>query len=140
MSKNKGCIETIAETIMEKVKQFSDSPFMIIMLLQYIKEYKLKRFHQRKAMRKNIDVYYRAIENVINNSKLNLALLQSKDEFSSIIPQEWFSVQSVEPSQNQEACFTIDFSKIQELNHEYFTGQNADDFGDDDEKESDESE
>ena len=60
---------------MEKVKQFSDSPFMIIMLLQYIKESKLKRFHQRKAMRKNIDVYYRAIENVINNSKLNLALL-----------------------------------------------------------------
>lgn len=53
---------------MEKVKLFSDSPVNMCLILYYIKQTKMQRFHYRDTMNKNINAYYRAVENIINNS------------------------------------------------------------------------
>lgn len=42
-----------------------DDSYLVI-LMQYIRETKLRRIHQREVLGKNVGAYYRAIENMLN--------------------------------------------------------------------------
>jgi len=73
---------------MEKVKLFADSPVNMLLLLYYMKETKLRRFHIRATMNKNIEAYYRGVENLINNSRFKKLLLQNEGQnfLTNIVP------------------------------------------------------
>lgn len=78
---------------MEKVKQYSDSPVSILLMLYYIKESKLERFYEREALSKEVDAYYRGVENILNNSRLTQTLLGSPKGLNllrSLIPEKFY--------------------------------------------------
>jgi len=79
---------------MEKVKLYADSPVNILLLLYYVKETKMRRFHDRDTMNKNIDAYYRGSENLINNSRFKDILLirEQSDFLTNIVPMEFFNI------------------------------------------------
>ena len=54
----------------EKVNEFIDRPIMKVMILEYLRQTQMKRVHQRKTLCKNVNAYYRAMENIINISQL----------------------------------------------------------------------
>ena len=60
---------------MEKVKSFVDNPSFIILCLQYLKSNRLQNMQKRRVLIKNCDIYYRAFENLINNSKFKNCIL-----------------------------------------------------------------
>ena len=52
----------------ERIKKFADSPTLIITLLQYLKNSKMKRMHEKAILKTSTRSYYRAVENLINLS------------------------------------------------------------------------
>jgi len=78
---------------MEKVHHFSNSPTFLLLLLQYVKDTKLRRIHQRSSMRINPAAYYRALENIIDNSRFNTTIFTGEGE---IILKNAFQTQSFE--------------------------------------------
>ena len=50
----------------EKLIIFIKDDSFLALLLNYIRETQRQRFHQRSVLRKNVNAYYRAIENMIN--------------------------------------------------------------------------
>jgi hypothetical protein len=51
-----------------KMKEYVDEPILILLTIQYLKDTKMQRIHQRDVLQKNYSTYYRAMENIINNS------------------------------------------------------------------------
>ena len=51
------------------MRSFSNDIYLIMIILQYIKDTKLTRIKDREVLNKNSDNYYRAIENMLNHSK-----------------------------------------------------------------------
>jgi len=101
---------------MEKVKKFSDNNIFMLLLLYYVKKSELKRIHQSVTMRKNISVYYRAIENLINNSRYNHQLLAQEGQMGCIIdnilPKEWYTI--TKGGKNER--YIISLEKVHEAN------------------------
>jgi len=54
---------------MEKLGKFSNSIYFMILVLFYLKKTQMQRLHQRQVYQKSIENYYRAAENMINQSK-----------------------------------------------------------------------
>jgi len=67
----------------EKLFFFVDELDLIIILLEYIKKTRMKRCHHMMSLRLNSTCYYRALENLINESchqsKITQALLHHKE-------------------------------------------------------------
>ena len=64
----------------EKLIIFIKDDTFLTLLLHYISETKLERFHQRQVLSKNLKAYYRAIENMINLSEKNVDLIDIFNE------------------------------------------------------------
>ena len=52
----------------EKLQLFANDIIFLILMLQYLKQDKMKRIHTRSVLSKNASSYYRAVENLLNNS------------------------------------------------------------------------
>ena len=54
----------------------------------------MRRFHERATLNKNIDAYYRAAENLINNSRFKKLLLENQGEnfLTNIVPPSMFKI------------------------------------------------
>lgn len=61
----------------EKMKFYVDDPILMLIALQYMKQTKMRRIHKRTVLRKNIDQYYRAFENMINISPYRPILIEA---------------------------------------------------------------
>ena len=61
---------------LDKMKSYVDDPILILFTLQYIKDTRLERIHEKDSLRKNIPAYYRAMENIINESTFKLKCIQ----------------------------------------------------------------
>ena len=55
----------------EKLTKFLAEDSFLLILLQYLKESKMQRIHQRTVLAKNKAAYYRALENMFNFSEKN---------------------------------------------------------------------
>ena len=55
----------------EKIQLFANDNICLILLLQYLKQQKMTRVHERTVLAKNASSYYRAVENILNNSNVN---------------------------------------------------------------------
>ena len=53
----------------EKLLNYLSKDTFLVIMLSYIKDTQLQRFHQRPVLTKNVAAYYRAIENMINFSE-----------------------------------------------------------------------
>ena len=53
---------------MDKMKNFVNDPLLMLFTLQYIKDTGMSRIHWKESLMKNIPAYYRAVENMINES------------------------------------------------------------------------
>jgi len=53
---------------MEKINCFVNHPYFMVILLDYLKVTKMSRIYQRDVLIKNLNNYYRAVENMINVS------------------------------------------------------------------------
>ena len=65
---------------LDKVKQYIDNPAFMIITLQYLKETRMHRIHQRQVLSRYCDKNYRALENMINNSNFKDCILSNKQE------------------------------------------------------------
>jgi hypothetical protein len=52
----------------EKLLKILDNDAFLIIILSYIKDSRMERFHQRPVLQKNLGAYYRCIENMLNFS------------------------------------------------------------------------
>ena len=95
---------------MEKVQHFSNNPMFLILLVKYLKESEMKRVHQRKTMRKTSVTYYRALENIINNSSHKSILLshQGLELLNQLLPSEWYEILNEETSDNNNESVNKD--------------------------------
>ena len=55
---------------------FIDDPSFMIICLSYLKETKMLRIHKREILARNADRYYRVFENLINTSRLQVAIVE----------------------------------------------------------------
>jgi hypothetical protein len=60
----------------EKLLNYLCKDTFIVMLLSYVKDTSLERFHQRPVLMKNVGAYYRSIENMINYSERKEMILK----------------------------------------------------------------
>jgi len=70
-SKKESVLETyklIFRFSIEKLLHYLSNDSFLVILLSYIQDSQLQRFHQRPVLMKNMGAYYRAIENMINFS------------------------------------------------------------------------
>ena len=54
---------------LEKLMFFSEETELMVMLLQYLVDTKLERVHTKESLSPNATCYYRAVENLLNESK-----------------------------------------------------------------------
>ena len=53
----------------DKLSNYLKDDSFLIIIMQYLKDTQLQRFHQRNVLQKNLGAYYRSIENMINFSE-----------------------------------------------------------------------
>jgi RNase P protein component len=58
------------------VNNFINNPIMMIFVMEYLKNTHLKRAHMRSTMKRNLNAYYKAMENLINLSQYNDIIIQ----------------------------------------------------------------
>ena len=68
----------------EKLTNMVDDKFIMIVLLQYVMETKMQRLHTKPQTAKNIDAYYRAVENLINESCHRRMILETFKNFPAL--------------------------------------------------------
>ena len=54
---------------MIKMREYIDDPILMLLVIQYLKDTKLTRFHLRETLKQCGEMNYRALENMINLSK-----------------------------------------------------------------------
>ena len=59
----------------EKLVNFTSDPTSILLVVQYIKLSQMGRIHRKECLQKNAISYYKAVENLLNNSMHNRNLL-----------------------------------------------------------------
>jgi len=72
---------------LEKLLYFSENLELMVLLLQYLAETGLKRVHTKDSMSPNATCYYRAVENLVNESKDKdklIKLIKQSSQFSSL--------------------------------------------------------
>jgi ABC-type polysaccharide transport system permease subunit len=52
----------------EKLQLFIHDPFYLALFLEYLRQDKMKRVHQRDVLQKHVSAYYTAVENLLNFS------------------------------------------------------------------------
>lgn len=58
----------------EKLQLFANDIIFLILMLWYLKQNKMSRIHSRSVLSKNASSYYRAVENLLNNSHIKKEL------------------------------------------------------------------
>ena len=83
---------------------------MVLFILEYLKNTEMKRAHLRGTMKRNLNAYYKAIENLINLSKYRSTVIDILPKILSNDKYEIFI--------NEQGQYAVNMDKLQALNTE----------------------
>ena len=64
---------------MDKMQRFIDNAQFALFFYFYLKSTKCLRFHEREVLNKNLRNYYKAMENMVNESRFKTLLISCKE-------------------------------------------------------------
>ena len=89
---------------------FVDNEIMMLILFQYLRKTKMRRIHERGVLSKNINSYYTALENIINNSTFKKQIFTS---ISSVFEEDEYEIIT-----DKDRSPLISFEKLKQANME----------------------